>query len=360
MTAKRVILHLGAPKTGTSSIQHACLLRREDLRRRGIIFPAPPFVPDDIRGRHSARAEDIANYGAIADFDESHISLFQPFQRRFHPSTVLPAPLANMRGWWEDQIAYFRQSDARTMIISCEILFFEINNYDMRSLMRLFRGLAVTVVFGLRHPTSMFEGLFATNVTGVQRDASRAQDMPVINGYLKYGFEDIAGTLIRRVGRGAVRPFYASTLWRSNRSVMGAFLDHCGIFTPLEQDFHSRPSLPPPAVMLLARLNSGRLNDADFNRVLAAIQAAPAFGMTDTKGSVFPRSVQIRLAKRYARDVVWAEKQFAMTPPPDANLATGKKIRRPSANDALAALSNLPLDNALQQRCKAALRTSHR
>ena len=37
---RRVLLHVGAPKTGTSFVQDILFTHRETLRERGILYPA--------------------------------------------------------------------------------------------------------------------------------------------------------------------------------------------------------------------------------------------------------------------------------------------------------------------------------
>jgi len=36
-----ILLHIGAPKTGTTSIQRACFLKKSELRAFGILYPGP-------------------------------------------------------------------------------------------------------------------------------------------------------------------------------------------------------------------------------------------------------------------------------------------------------------------------------
>lgn len=354
----RVILHLGAPKTGTSSLQHACLLRREDLARDGIVFPAPPFAPTDTRGWVSYSTTD--SYDALRGIEESHVSLFWPVQRKFHPSTVLPAPLTEMQAWWAAEIDRVRHSPARALIISCERIFFEAGNYDLRAVMRLFAGLEVTVVFGLRHPEDMLRGLDATNVMGVQRDTAAPAEMGVIAGYLKYGFEEIAGRMLRRIRRRDVRPFLAADLWRSDRSILGAFLDHVGLKSALEQDYHSRPSPGLMAVELLRALNRAGLEDQSFDAIRDAVMARPGFGALKDPPSLFPRALQARIAARYARDLDWLAQSHGLVPPDAPPRPLRPVLRRPSRSALLALTDMLDLPAPLAIQARTALQRAGR
>jgi hypothetical protein len=48
----RLILHIGAPKTGSSAVQRYCCEHAADLRRQGLHYPEHPLDANGVSGGH--------------------------------------------------------------------------------------------------------------------------------------------------------------------------------------------------------------------------------------------------------------------------------------------------------------------
>lgn len=80
MAGKKLILHIGRPKTGTSSIQHFLAANAEALAAEGAVYPRAGRRAPDRRGLRAAhhalaaicdgRLEGAAAFGAASNYNE--------------------------------------------------------------------------------------------------------------------------------------------------------------------------------------------------------------------------------------------------------------------------------------------------
>lgn len=132
MQRKRVVLHIGAHKTGTTSVQHFFAEHEKDLAAAGILYPRS--------GRHHYAQHRLA---------------FALKGRRV-PGTELVPDVEQEAAGLRDEIA---RSPCRTVLISSEE-FFSLRADRIAPLRQLFADHDVEVLAVLRRPDSLFASVY--------------------------------------------------------------------------------------------------------------------------------------------------------------------------------------------------------
>ena len=141
---KKIIVHIGYMKTGTTSIQNFLLAQRDALHQRGIFYPDKPNH-FDLAHLHDKRGRLRTDYS-------------------FEGATPEDAR-AQSRQWFDDQIAACRRAKLHTAIFSSEALP-RSRPIDFAALDAELRGLAteVTYLCYVRHPWAMFESVYRQRI----------------------------------------------------------------------------------------------------------------------------------------------------------------------------------------------------
>ncbi|WP_162799103.1 hypothetical protein [Paracoccus indicus] len=126
---KKIVIHIGQPKTGTTTLQKALLRNRKELEKQGFIYPRPKF-------------------------GINHSQLTIPFSKNIQRSMVIHVGNNYKKARkesieiWRDTIAQFSGSTFHTLLLSSEFLFssrrlenlpdFIRENFDFRGEIELF------------------------------------------------------------------------------------------------------------------------------------------------------------------------------------------------------------------------------
>lgn len=312
MTGKRIILHLGAPKTATSSLQHAFLDRRAALEAAGIVYPVLPFkLPHDPTLHSFIPGVQTAG---DPDFNPSHAPLFWTLQHRFHPAFPRMAELPAITACRDAILDAFRNGPARVLVLSYEGVFLDARTFDLGGLAARLAGIPVTLAIALRPPESLFHSLYATHIMGLQREAEAAREMPVLASYLRQGFAGIIDSLVATLSPAEVRLMPMQALTGGPGPMLARFLDLVGVAVPEGVDlgagvkFHSNPTMPPAEVLFLRRCNRAGVAAGDHEALIAGLVAilherirrdGP---LPRRSHSFLPRPMQKRLAARQEAD----------------------------------------------------------
>ncbi len=149
---KRIIFHVGAPKTGSTSIQFALSNHSQYLNARGIYTPLTP----------SCKHPELAFF--------SSFNLFESYSAYTHYLPIASDPSLDIRSYFRDtSLSYFHSflsSDYHTLILSDELLPYYCNTRDKlhRLLSLLPKDVTIHFVYYTRSPADMYISLYSTLV----------------------------------------------------------------------------------------------------------------------------------------------------------------------------------------------------
>jgi hypothetical protein len=148
-TGKRLLLHAGLPKTGTTSIQQFLARNSSELRERGFFYERIP-----------GRREPNHNLLAMA-FRNRVQRIYRPRYGNDHARLQRDSMQA-----WHDLRTVFDQSGCDTLVVSGE--FFTSASTDQLAdhLGEMFAGFDVTSIFYLRRPSAHFASVAQQIVKG--------------------------------------------------------------------------------------------------------------------------------------------------------------------------------------------------
>jgi len=139
MSLDRVILHVGPPKTGTTSIQGALTACSHKLLEHGVYYP--PTQPLSTEGQPSLAWELLADLGKpVARLSQAYVS-------------------------WDEALSGAEQAGAQTLLLSSED--FSSEDFDraaFRHLRRRLGRLPIEVVFALRDPRRLIPSIWSQSV----------------------------------------------------------------------------------------------------------------------------------------------------------------------------------------------------
>lgn len=156
-TDMRLILHIGAPKTGTTHLQTSLNRSRRDLRAQGILYPR---AGTRFEARTTARHVGLRFACAPDDVDMSWMmascGMEEPAARHAYAPT-----------FWADLSAEVTETaDVHTVIVSDEALFSFSDERMIAPMMRALRSLfsEISVVAFLRRPSEVIQGIYSQRV----------------------------------------------------------------------------------------------------------------------------------------------------------------------------------------------------
>jgi len=165
---QRVVLHVGLPKTGTTSIQVFLADNRDELAAKGFFFPILKETESTLVGYHTDLLRALHTRHCNGDSER-----------------VIEK--------WQVAIDSFLDSETlHTFIISHESFSLAHRSIDFRRLSEMFRGLAVEIVVYLRTAEDWITSLYEQGVRSPrERCALLPSEFPGVRRYVKFGFEGI-------------------------------------------------------------------------------------------------------------------------------------------------------------------------
>ncbi len=297
---KRVVIHAGAPKTGTTSLQHSLLRRRQELSDLGILYPAISATRRDVDPDPEYTAEEQGD--AFCFFPSSSASLFWRGRKTALPRQYQGERLPEIEREWDEVLHRFRNDHHHTMILSAETLFFQHEVHGLAVLDEALSGMDRELAVCLRHPEELLHSLYCQSVKSLIQATVPARRHPALPAYLLGGYAGLVAELTQALGTPRAHLFWMGDQWQGGRSILGGFLSLVGLDVALEQDFRSNPT-PDEETILLLRLLNRRGFPYDVTCSLKRAQRAASSGSSARRSSFFPEPVQARIAQRFARDI---------------------------------------------------------
>lgn len=302
MSRKHVLLHLGAPKTATTSLQFCLLRNRSALAQEGIVYPA--FT----HGRETSQSAGLVppgfheKIGVDPRICESHISLFWLHQTRFPPSFEHQDALPEYDRDWTRELATFRDGPARHLVLSFEDVLFNYV-YDLPRLRDRLHDLSVTIMIVLRPPGAVMSSLFGTHVTNEPRLTTGAGHHPAMPHYLSQGYAGLIARLEQQLAPDRIVLADMRRLFAPPRGLMGNFLDLAGLESGCDDSLHANTSLPADAILMVRRFNRRKLDKTAWKDLVWKLHAHfEADPPPRDSTSFLPPALQQRLVERYEAD----------------------------------------------------------
>ena len=135
---RRLILHLGLPKTGTSTIQGFFRRNRDKLAALGILFP------------RVAESDDINFNGGRTGGQTARLGGHQPLAAELRSRGRNSGNGRSNLPLWSAVFQQIEQSDAHTVVISSEALGGNVERLDFGGLKENFAEFDVTGIVDLR------------------------------------------------------------------------------------------------------------------------------------------------------------------------------------------------------------------
>lgn len=316
---KTAFLHVGLPKTGSTSIQDFLFGERVALEGEGFLFPAPDL------GTREARIAAGEGWGR-------HASLLAAIQGEW--DALAPGE------WdaWQAEFARFRASASlHTLILSHETIGNRAARLDLALLRDLLDGYRLRVMIVVREAEAWLTSLYEQRVSGRRRMSAPADAFNSVRDYLRGGFKGRVDGLQHAFPRAEiiVVPFEAL--------IAGAGLvANSAARIGLSADLQSRAaaakrvntSLSQDRIEALRRCNGTDLPMDFFVAVRRALTAAqrrsPA--AKAPRRRVFSPEIAAAIAGRYEEDRLWLAREHGAdlpapkVPPPEPLVLSGETL----------------------------------
>lgn len=258
---RRLILHLGLSRTGTTSIQGFFRRNPDTLAAAGILYPK---VGAGIPSHPSFERTALTTH---LDEETNHVALALEIHRRDHDADVasVETPL------WAAAFAQIEASGAHTAIISFENFSVQVGKYRFDVLTPRLRDFDVLGMVYLRRQEDWAPSLYGHKVLGRQRFAVSFSDYITSLGR-RLQYSTILDTIRNHIplDRLAVGNFD-----QARSGLLEDFLDRAGL--PRDQLLSAgersvrNASFPPWAILFLLRCNQAGLSDEAFLQVRRAL-----------------------------------------------------------------------------------------
>lgn len=219
---KRVIIHVGLPKTGTTSIQKYCAMNRPRLIDLGLRYPKLGIEPP-ANYRPGGMNAGIWN-------DENHsllraaIDKDLPKQYQVFSEFIAGDP-------WSRVLLAFDRSDQGTLLLSHEGFFRSARTLEYTRVKELLKGFDVHIIVYVRRFDDWIESYYKHTIRGGMRNRRALADMPLVNDAGKLAFSIHCNVL--KDGFGASRVIVRSfDKARKDGTLVSGFFENCGLPFP--------------------------------------------------------------------------------------------------------------------------------
>lgn len=260
---RRLILHLGFPRTGTTSVQGFFRRNPDALAAAGIIYPK---IGAGVPGHKAFQRTAIPS--SLGE-ETNHVALALEIHQPGGGGASLDTPL------WAIAFDQIEASGAHTAIISYENFALHAENYRFDALAAKFRDFDVSGLVYLRPHEDWVVSLYEQTVRGKQRLAVPMADFPVYRGLRRFRYSAkldtvsdhlpwahlVVGNFDQAARRGLLEDFLNKADLPADRLLAAG-----------EQSLRNA-SLPHWAILFLLRCNRAGLPDAAFAEVRRALTA---------------------------------------------------------------------------------------
>jgi len=291
---KRLTLHIGMPKSGSTSIQAGLKAWSQELLALGICYPG-----------------DLAPH----NFSFYPLALSSPHNFLDWKQSFSPEEVMEVQDWyrhhWEER---FLQDDAPHWVISSELLFF----LELTEIRRLKNWLSdyfdeIDLILNVRHPLGFFQSMIQQEIKNGTMPHSIEDGLRKLVAEVDYS--EIITRWIEVFGRNQLTTVYFDPQEPEGRDPFMEFLRHLGVKASPEQKFHQNASIGLKSLSILAHYNQrypvmvkGRINP-ERGLCLRHIPD-PVFEKADHSGRRFKASFTREEALKINRDVDFLNELF--------------------------------------------------
>jgi hypothetical protein len=262
---KRLVLHIGVHKTGSTSVQNALAANAGLLARHGILYPKYPGAPAQVTN-HNRLAWEIAE-GVI--------------------------DIAKLREWAES----LAQKDARTLIISAEE-FCKLKSLEFLACFQ--EHFEIEVVLYLRRQDSWINSWYNQNVKWPYlRELSGCTPTEFLAHLQEFFWIDYFETVERWAQAVGKDRIHVRVLERGQiEDPLADMCDICGVNFVLKrtQEKRANESLPATQLKILQDIGIMRYKPAVRLKIIRAVSEIP---VTTTK-EIYPAPLRRMILRRYA------------------------------------------------------------
>jgi hypothetical protein len=261
-------LHIGLPKTGTTSLQHFLKRNQKALLAQGCLYPSTGLTEYDNHAYVRFLATDYTYWAFYVIFKTIR---YTDWYVRRH----------NITGFRDELFREIDKSHARSVVLSSEWFGVLMTQRSLRRLQRIFHPHRVIPVIYLRRQDALALSLYAEWVKDVSIRLSKdfnatfMKRLPFLDFYAIYrrwartfGRENIIIRTYENLVAGDVIHDFLSLL----------DLDPKPLTFPTKE---KNPHLDTNAIVILRDANRQRLPDAEFQRIKSSLQAKGGKGALD-------------------------------------------------------------------------------
>lgn len=294
---KRILLHVGLPKTGTTSIQDFLAAQAEALAGESVLFP---IVRPDLRAAGRDNGVGSGWHRALSVF--------------------VGNPDALAAGEWDAWQAAFRrfgEDDAlHTMILSQESLILAGRPDRVGTLLGELPPAQLRIVLVLRPADAWLASLYEQAVRSVGRTADMPGAFRLALNYAERGFRGMIRRLERQAPDAQFQVLAFDDLVAGEGLLanfataldLPAWLGDCAAAAP-----RANPGLPQDMVAFLRRVNEARVPHAGFVAIRGALaRAARRRDGVRRRGQIFPPELAARITDRYEEDRAFVRRWFGL------------------------------------------------
>lgn len=289
---KTAFLHVGLPKTGSTSIQDFLHEEGDALEAAGFLFPSPA---SDTRQARIAAGEGWGR----------HASLLAAIQGDW--DKLAPGE------WdaWQAEFARFRDSPSlHTLIISHETIGNRAAQFDLGLLCDLLQGYRLRVLLVVREAEAWLTSLYEQRISGRRRMSEPADAFGSVRDYLRGGFQARVEALQKAFPEAeiVVSPFETLVadpgLVPNSAAVIGLAAD---LQARAVEAKRVNTSLSQDRIEILRRCNASDLPMPVFVAIRRGLAAAQRRSTRPKppRRRIFSSETAAAIAARYAADRAW-------------------------------------------------------
>lgn len=295
---KRIILHVGLPKTGTTSIQDCLAGTAAELARDGVLFP---IVREDLRSAGRAQGVGVGWHRALSMYVSQR------------PGGLAPGE------WdaWRAELRRFAETPALdTLMLSQEGLFGGGRRDRIAALLEELPAGARRIVLVLRPADAWLTSLYEQFVRSVVRTEELPGAFPPALHYAERGFEGMIDRLERHVP-GAELQILSFDALVAGDGLIANFAAALELPAWLAERTEAMPranaGLPQDMVAFLRAANAARVPMPGFVAIRGALaRAARRRTAGKQRGRIFPPDFAARIAERFEADRAYVRQRFGI------------------------------------------------
>lgn len=305
---KRILLHVGLPKTGTTSIQNLLAGASADLESDGVLFP---IVHEERRIAGRAEGVGIGWHRSLASYVGGRADRLAP---------------GEWEAWRAEFCRFDRSPAMTTLVLSQEGLIVAGKPQGIADLLAELPTGARRVVIVLRPAHAWLTSLYEQFVRSVLRTADLPHAFDRALGYVERGYEG----MLRRTEQmvpGASFQLLSFDDLVAGPGLLANFTRALDLPPWLAERAaampRANPGLPQDMVAFLRAANAAAVPMPRFVAIRAALaRAARRRTGRRERAQIFPPDLAQRIAERYAADRTFVQARYGLdlpaAPPPAA------------------------------------------